>query len=52
MTALSFFSTSPTKETIKVTKELSNEEQVALLLIEILVSNSKIAIIEWVKKNS
>ena len=51
MTTLSLFANSPQRENIKITKELSHEEEVALLLIEILVANSKIAIIDWVKKN-
>ena len=52
MTAVSLFSSSPQKDNIQVTKELSQEESIALLLVDIIVSNSKIAIIEWVKKNN
>ena len=52
MTTVSLFSSSPQKDNIQVTKELSQEESIALLLVDIIVSNSKIAIIEWVKKNS
>lgn len=46
-----FSDTSQWKEGIKITKELNNEEETTLILLDVLVAHSKLPVMEWVTKN-